>query len=56
MQKVLISLPDDLVDRMRAVISDGVLNKIIAQVLEKEIKRRENEKDKELNTRMQAGP
>jgi predicted transcriptional regulator len=43
MQKVLVSLPDDLATRMRAVIPNRRRSRIIAEVLEKEINRREKE-------------
>jgi hypothetical protein len=61
MQKVLISLPDDLFARMRAVIPNRQRSRIIAVVLEDEVKRREKElydcakdieADKALNTEM----
>ena len=43
MQKVLVSLPDDLATRMRAVIPNRRRSRVIAEVLEKEINRREKE-------------
>jgi len=43
MQKVLVSLPDDLATRMRAVMPNRQRSRIIAEVLEKEINRREKE-------------
>ena len=43
MQKVLISLPDDLLARMRAVIPNRQRSRIIAGVLENEVSRREQE-------------
>lgn len=61
MQKVLISLPDDLLARMRAVIPNRQRSRIIAEVLENEVTKRERElyecandveKDKVLNTEM----
>jgi hypothetical protein len=61
MQKVLISLPDDLLARMRAVIPNRQRSRIIAEVLENEVEKRERElyecandveKDKVLNTEM----
>ena len=61
MQKVLISVPDDLLARMRAVIPNRQRSKIIAEILESEIERREQElyecacdveEDKALNTEM----
>jgi len=61
MQKVLISLPDDLLARMRAVIPNRQRSRIIAEVLESEVEKRERElykcandveKDKVLNTEM----
>ena len=41
MQKILISLPDDLAARMRAVIPNRQRSKIIAEILENELKKRE---------------
>ncbi|MBW1701156.1 MAG: hypothetical protein JRJ11_06355 [Deltaproteobacteria bacterium] len=41
MQKILISLPDDLTARMRVVIPPRQRSKIIAKILEKEVKKRE---------------
>ncbi len=41
MQKVLVSLPDDLADRMRAVIPNRQRSKVLSNLLEKEIKKRE---------------
>jgi len=61
MQKVLISVPDDLLARMRAVIPNRQRSRIIAEVLENEVERRERElyecahdveADKALNTQM----
>jgi hypothetical protein len=61
MQKVLISVPDDLLARMRAVIPNRQRSRIIAEVLESEVERRERElyecardveEDKALNTEM----
>ena len=61
MQKVLISLPDNLLARMRTVIPNRQRSRIIAEVLESEVKRRERElyecardveTDKALNTEM----
>ncbi len=43
MQKVLVSLPDDLAVRMKQVIPARQRSKIIAMILEAEINRRENE-------------
>jgi hypothetical protein len=43
MQKVLLSLPDDLVARMRAVLPARQRSKIVARLLEKELERRERE-------------
>ena len=43
MQKVLVSLPDDLAARMRAVMPNRQRSRIIAEILEKEINRREKE-------------
>ena len=61
MPKILVSLPDDLADRMRAVIPSKQRSKIIAKYLEQEIERREKElyecardveADKDLNGEM----
>ena len=41
MQKVLVSLPDSLADRMRAVIPNRQRSKVLSNLLEKEIKKRE---------------
>ncbi|ADE13517.1 conserved hypothetical protein [Nitrosococcus halophilus Nc 4] len=41
MQKVLFSLPDDLVTRMRASIPSKQRSKVIACLLEQEIQKRE---------------
>ncbi|MDD3847363.1 MAG: hypothetical protein PHC90_13520 [Syntrophorhabdaceae bacterium] len=41
MQKVLLSLPDHLADRMKAVIPPGQRSKVLADLLETEVKRRE---------------
>jgi len=43
MQKVLISIPDNLADRMKAVISPRQRSKVMAKLLEDEVKRREAE-------------
>ena len=62
MQKVLISLPDKLVDRMKAVIPPGQRSKVLTGLLEDEIKRREKglyqcalavENDEALNKEME---
>ncbi len=59
--KVLISLPDELGARMQAVIPTRQRSKIIAALLEEEIKRRERElyecalaveQDEQLNAEM----
>lgn len=42
MEKVLISLPDQLVIRMRATIPARQRSKIITHLIEAEVKRREN--------------
>lgn len=61
MQKVLISLPDKLVDRMKAVIPPRQRSKVLAALLEDEIRRREEllyqcalavEEDEALNKEM----
>jgi len=41
MGKVLVSLPDDLVRRMRVVIPDKQRSKVVAALLEKEVDHRE---------------
>ena len=41
MQKVLLSLPDHLAERMKAVIPPGQRSRVLAQLLETEVKRRE---------------
>lgn len=61
MEKVLISLPDNLVRRMRVVIPNRQRSKVVAALLEKEVKQREQalykcacdvEADEALNTEM----
>ncbi len=61
MQKVLVSLPEDLASRMKAVMPTRQRSQILAQVIEKEVVRREEElyrcaqrveKDKVLNDEM----
>lgn len=41
MQKVLISIPDSLLDRMKSVIPSRQRSKVLSQLLEDEVKRRE---------------
>ncbi|STX81211.1 Uncharacterised protein [Legionella busanensis] len=41
MNKVLISIPDDIAQRMRASIPQRQRSKVIVKLLEKEIERRE---------------
>lgn len=43
MQKVLVSLPDDLAMRMKRIIPARQRSKIIAKILEAEVNKRENE-------------
>ncbi len=43
MQKVLVSLPDDLAMRMKRIIPARQRSKIIAELLETEVNKRENE-------------
>jgi len=43
MPKVLVSLSDDLVRRMRSLIPNGKRSQIIAKLLEEELVRREEE-------------
>ena len=61
MQKVLVSLPEDLVDRMKTTIPARKRSQVVKELLEKEIERREKalykcavavEKDKALNQEM----
>lgn len=58
MQKVMISIPDVLAERMRAFIPSGQRSRIIVEILEAEIRKRELElyrcaldleKDEDLN-------
>jgi hypothetical protein len=62
LQKVLISLPDNLAKRMKVFIPQRQRSKIISELIEKEIKRREKslyqcarevEKDDALNREME---
>lgn len=43
MHKVLVSIPDNLVDRMKSVIPSRQRSKILSKLLEDEVKRREAE-------------
>ena len=43
MQKILVSLPDNLVARMKAVIPNRFRSKLVTELLEIEIKKREDE-------------
>ncbi len=43
MQKILVSLPDDLAGRMRAVIPNRQRSRVISEVLEKEVQKREKQ-------------
>jgi len=43
MQKVLISLPDDLATRMKALIPARQRSKVIRRLLEEELEKREQE-------------
>jgi hypothetical protein len=61
MQKILVSLPDGLATRMRAIIPHRKRSEVIAKILEEELKRREQElykcaceveKDEALNRKM----
>jgi len=61
MQKILVSLPDNLATRMRSIIPDKQRSKVITKILEEEICRREQElyecareveKDEALNKEM----
>lgn len=61
MEKVLVSLPDDLARRMRVVIPNRQRSQVVATLLEKEVEQREQalyrcardvEADEVLNTEM----
>jgi hypothetical protein len=63
MQKVLVSVPDDLLGRMKVVIPPGQRSKILTRLLEDEVSLRETklyqlardvENDKSLNAEMEA--
>jgi len=63
MSKVLISIPDKIASRMRAAIPQKQRSKIIVQLIEKEIEKREKalyecaiavEQDFKLNQEMEA--
>ena len=63
MQKILVSLPNDLVKRMKSVIPARKRSEVVKVLLEKEINRREKalfecalavEKDEALNQEMAA--
>ncbi len=43
MEEVIVSLPEDLVTRMRALIPNRQRSQVIARLLEEELKRRERE-------------
>jgi len=43
MHKVLVSIPDNLADRMKAIIPPRQRSKILVKLLEDEVKRREAE-------------
>ncbi|MBE0502409.1 MAG: hypothetical protein IBX47_13345 [Desulfuromonadales bacterium] len=43
MQRILITVPDNLAARMKAVLPAGKRSKVIARILEEEIDRRERE-------------
>ncbi len=43
MQKVLLSLPEGLVSRMRALVPDRQRSRFITRLVEEELKRREEE-------------
>jgi hypothetical protein len=62
MQKILVSVPDNLAERMKAVVPPGQRSKVLAELLEVEITRRETElyqcaleveKDEALNKEME---
>lgn len=61
MQKVLISMPDAIMKRLRALVPDRQRSKFITDIVEKELQRREHElyqcalqveQDKALNAEM----
>ena len=61
MQKVLISIPGSILSRLRAIVPDRQRSKFISSIIEKELKKREQnlfhcalkvEQDKALNTEM----
>ena len=61
MQKILVSLPEDLLNRMKTTIPPRKRSQVVKQLLEKEIRRREKalyecavavEKNKALNKEM----
>jgi metal-responsive CopG/Arc/MetJ family transcriptional regulator len=63
MSKVLISMPDKIASRMRAAIPQKQRSKVIVQLIEKEIEKRERalyecaaavEQDNKLNQEMEA--
>ena len=63
MEKVLVSLPDELVRRMRSMIPPRKRSEVIKDLLEKEVERREKalfecalavENDEALNKEMEA--
>jgi hypothetical protein len=63
MEKILVSLPDDLVKRMKSVIPARKRSQVVKDLLEQEISRREEalfqcalavEKDEALNREMAA--
>jgi metal-responsive CopG/Arc/MetJ family transcriptional regulator len=63
MHKVMFSLPDNLVSRMKSVIPDGDRSRLVANLLEREVEQREQhlyeqamqlESNMELRTEMQA--
>ncbi|MGZ3580376.1 MAG: hypothetical protein ACXWMH_05410 [Syntrophales bacterium] len=43
MRKVLVSIPDNLADRMKAIIPPRQRSKVLVKLLEDEVKRRESE-------------
>ena len=62
MQKVLVSVPDDLIGRMKVVIPSGQRSKILTRLLEDEVTLRETklyqlasevENDRSLNAEME---
>lgn len=43
MEKILVSLPEELVKRMRAIIPTKQRSSVVAELVKKEVEKRENE-------------